>query len=55
MKKDGLLSVRQPVIEVMNVGEDVRVCKRSPFGISGRSARVQEHEDRVRIVKLSGV
>src|ERR1700755_3547958 len=55
MKKDGLLSVRQPVIEVMNVGEDVRVCKRSPFRGSSRSARVQKHEDRIRIVKLSGV
>ena len=39
----------------MNVREDVRVCKRGPFGGSGRSARVQERKDRVRIVKLSGV
>src|ERR1700728_3647279 len=39
----------------MNIGEDVRVCERCPFGGSGRSARVQKHKDRVRIVKLSGV
>src|SRR5258705_3937345 len=55
MKKDGLLSVRQPVVEVVNVRKNVRVCKRGSFGGAGRSACVQKHENRVRIVKLSGV
>src|SRR6202041_192194 len=49
------LAICQPVIQVMNVGEDVRMCKRSPFGGTGRSACVQKHEDRVRIVELARV
>src|ERR1700678_4485138 len=55
MKKDCLLAICQPVIQVMNVGEDVRMCERGAFGGTGRSTRVQEHKDRVRIVKFSGV
>src|ERR1700733_2428149 len=55
MKKDGLLSVRQPVVEVVDVRKNVRVCKCGSFGISGRAARVQKHENRVRIVKFTAV
>src|SRR5258708_481693 len=55
MKKDALFTICQPIIQIMNVGEDVRMRERCPFGGTGRSACVQEHKDRVRIVKLTCV
>src|SRR5579859_843184 len=55
MEKNGLFTICQPVIQVMNVGEDVRVCKRSPFGGTSSSARVQKHKNRFWVVELSGV
>src|ERR1700753_2343159 len=50
MQVDGAFRVTHPVIEVMNVRQDVGMGHHYAFRLAGRAARINESEYRVRVI-----
>src|SRR5262245_55286390 len=50
MKVDATLFIRHPIVGVVQVLENIRVGKYNPFWMPGCTARVDESQDRLRIV-----